>query len=127
MDDRTLEEKLADVFNRGAYQLHFFDFLDLNIRKGEFSMFMFPVKVKGTNERIYREVRKRAVRLFRMIRDKRLNGFYFTPRTLLWAWEQLDWPESSISSKEFRKQPWAAEIVERHSRERESRFHEVVV
>ncbi len=114
-----LEKELGDVFNWGAWRLYRYDaFEDLEIGEDDFSMFMFPVKFQGTNQEIYTEVRKRAIVLFRLILDKRLTGYYFTPRTLLDKWKHLVQVESKVTHEEFMKQPWVVKaLAERDQRQ----------
>jgi len=147
MNNQTLREKIIEMFNRGAAHLYLYseyESLRMNPDVHGFIIDSVIIKATGktnpTNRSKYGNVRKRCMQLFRMIRDRKLTGYYFTPRTLLDYWEHLAYPKSQISTAEFMKQPWAVKALEERQRQEHEdrnrarelarclrRFHEVVV
>lgn len=83
-----LTMKVVELFNRGAFKLHYHEYPDLHI---EYTVFIEPLleKVDGTDDQKYYAVRHKCVKLYRLIRDRILVGHYYTPRTLLLSWKHL--------------------------------------
>jgi len=134
MNNQALREKVAEMFNRGAYELYLPSVSKpLYTDGGDFTIGTIVLnKAKGkTNQEKYNDIRKRCVVLYRRILYERLTGFYFTPYTLLYKWEPLgsiaDLPEISLNEwrmreADFMSQPWVVNLLmERDQREIDER------
>ena len=115
MNDQTFRKKIIDIFNRGAARLYLYsEYESLRIDEGDCCFVLDTIILKSngrTNRDKYNDIRKRCISLFRKIRDRRLTGFYFTPRTLIDKWKYLGTLPPAMSSKEFYTQPWVMQVL----------------
>lgn len=127
MNNQTLREKIVNMFNRGAAYLYLYseyESLRMEVDHYIYSHLgtvidtIIDKSVGMTSAEKYNDIRNRCIKLFRMIRDRVMTGYYFTPRTLIDKWKFTNFPEPQISTAEFMRQPWVVKcLYERERRE----------
>jgi len=136
VNDQALREKIVEMFNRGAAHLYLYseyESLKMDVEFYVNSHLNTVIdsaigKSDGkTNFEKHKDIHSRCVNLFRMIRDRKLTGYYFTPRTLIDKWDYTNFPESKTTWAEFMKLPWVDDCLLEFEAQRLHRFQEVVV